>query len=242
MPPREALAQQVAAAHAVRVVLERDETRARVRLARQRERRHERDLRVRIGALRADQPEVGGEVADADAAGIAILGQTKEGEVGVGVAQRRFAERGVVLRAELVALDEHHVEHDGARLLRRETFEQIRVHDARPWPAPGIAFLHLHQAVLVDVDQHDVRVGGERRGLPLDHAVEQAVLERAQPLQREHLQREQRGHRRHHEREAALHRPSITSFSAWNRSTLASISSRLIDTLSTLMPSGMWLA
>jgi hypothetical protein len=89
---------------------------------------------------------------------------------------------GVVLRAELVGLGEHDVEHHRARLLRRETVQQLGVHHARPGPASGL-FLHRNQAVLVDVDQHDVRVGHESGRVRADHGVEQAVFQRLHPVQ-----------------------------------------------------------
>ena len=156
--------------------------------------------------------------------------------------QRGLGEGAIALRAELVLLGEHQVEHHGAGLLRHQAGEQLRVHHARPGKAPG-RVLHLGEAALVDVDDDDVRVGREARRVPFDERVEQAVLERLRRVQEQRLERGD-GERGGGERgEQALHRGSAsTSASAWNRSTEASSSSRLIDTLSTLTPSGISLA
>ena len=150
----------------------------------------------------------------------------------------RLGERGVVLAAEGVGLGERDVEDDGARLLRREPFNELGMHYARPGPAAGFA-LHAREALLVDVDEHDIGVRRELRRLRAHEAVEEPVLQRLQRVQCEELDAHEREHAEREQRERALHRALITSRSAWQRSMLASISSRLIDTLSTLTPSGI---
>ena len=95
-----------------------------------------------------------------------------------------FGKRRVVLPAEAVGLGEGDVEHDRARLLRGEAFDQLGVHDARPRPASRL-LLHARQALLVDVHQHDVRVRRELGGLRAHETVEQPVLERPQGVQGE---------------------------------------------------------
>src|SRR3970282_2335725 len=109
----------------------------------------------------------------------------------------------------------------------------------RQGKAPG-RILHTREGALVDVDDDDIRVGREARGVPSDEGVEQAVLERLQAVREKHFERREPERGGGEGSEEALHRRSAsTPASAWNRSTDASISSRTMETLSTLTPSGI---
>ena len=236
-PAADHVAHEIAAPDAVCIGDEADEPRAPLR-PRQDERRNQAGARFGVGVALPCDAEVASQIGEAYAVGLALERQLEERKVGVAVLRDRLGERGVVLAPEAVGLGEGDVEHDRARLLRRETLQQLGVHDARPGPAPRIG-LHARQAFFVDVDEHDVRVGRELRRLRAHEAVEQPVLEPPEHLHAEELGARERQRREGERGQHAAHRAAITSRRAWKRSTLASISSRLIDTLSTLMPSGM---
>jgi hypothetical protein len=62
------------------------------------------------------------------------------------------------LRAEAVGLDEQDVEHDRARLLRGQAFDQIGVDLARPREAAGHV-LHRGETLFIHIDEHHVGIG-----------------------------------------------------------------------------------
>ena len=123
---------------------------------------------------------------------------------------------GVVLLPELVGLGEGDVEHDRERLLRRESLDELRVHDTRPRPASGF-LLHPGEALLVYVDEDDVGIGGELHRLRAYEAVEQPVLERAKCMQNEKLERGECQHSHCDGRQGTSQRPRRFQISADSR-------------------------
>ena len=237
VPALDSRAQFVASADAI-VVREKIDRAGAPELLRQEERRYDRNARVRIRPWPGYQVDQRRELARAHAS-LGFEAHHRIEDLHVAVPQGRRYEFLVAFWPDDVGLGEKDVEHDCARVLRREAIEQLTVDDARPRETAG-DLVEVGEALLVDVHQHDVGVRSQLGRVRTDHAVEQAVLERLHPVQEGELEREQGEHRYPYQRQAALHRPAMVSRSACRSSTLASISSRLMDTLSTFTPSGTW--
>ena len=105
--------------------------------------------------------------------------------------RHRLDEGTVALRSEAVGLGEHDVEYDRPRPLRRQPLDQLAMHCAWPRPAAG-AVLHAGEALLVDVDQHNVRVRREPRRVHAHVEIDQAVFQRLREVQPEDLRRRER--------------------------------------------------
>ena len=187
LPAVDHLAQEVAAPDAVLIGRKADQAGAPV-LARQDQRRQEAGAGLRIRAGLLADPEVASELGDQHAVRGGLQRQLEQREIGVGVLGDGFGERRIVLAAKIVGLGERDIEDDGAGPLRRQAFHQLGMHDARPRPAPRVLF-HAREALLVDVDEHDIGVGHELGGLHAHEPVEKAMLERPQGVQRKELER-----------------------------------------------------
>ena len=88
-------------------------------------------------------------------------------------------QRGVVFRVQPVLRGKNEVQHDGARLVRRQRRQQLSMDGARPGPGAGdLRHLRIDQRRLVNIHHHHILRRRAPLGIQAQQGIANAVVQR----------------------------------------------------------------
>ena len=192
----------VAAADAIRVLVEVDDAGAPVRDI-DRLRWQQRHARVALCRRRRLDFEQRRDIGEGHAVHIVACRQPHQRQIDVIGPLQREVEGAVAVRAIRVRFREQDVEHHRARLLRLYPLQEFRVYRARPRPFAG-RVVHAGETLLVDIDDDDVRIRLELRRMAANEEIGDPVFEAVEQVEPPDFQRSSDQHDDH----AGVQRPA----------------------------------